>query len=439
MASGTNPERDTSISKITNGLNALRIPAYRQWLLCQVMSSSGTATQAVGQAWLVLELQGGGTALSVVTGALYLPTLLLGVAFGGLADRFDRRRLLLTTQLLQLSITALLTVLTLSGHITIPALAALALAMGTAFAADAPARQVYVFDLVGPERLASAVSLNEAVINASRILGPALGGLLLGLCGPWACFLLNSLSFVPTALVLLRLKPAATDARPPDTTPGRGSISPRDGVRYARANPAIRASLLLAVAAGAVYNIAPVMPLMAQRVFHVGGSGYGAIAACFGVGALPGALYSATRSPNPKGTNIRNLGLAVGTCVVLCAISCTLTMLFATIAVVGCISMWFIARANAFVLVSTPSQLRGRVMGLWTMALPGANTVTGLVVGASAEGFGPRWAYSGVGAVMLFLCLLTWRAWSRPFAYQPHHAPEGEEWSHSGRQQPHPG
>jgi MFS family permease len=377
------------------------------------LSSSGTATQAVGQAWLVVELHGGGAALSVVTGALYLPILLLGGAFGSLSDRFDRRRLLLTTQQTQLSIAALLTVLTATGHITIPALAGIALLMGTAFAADAPARQIYVFDLVGPARLASAVSLNEVVINASRILGPSLGGALLGVWGPWACFLMNSLSFVPTTLVLLRLKPTPKTETKPAAQRARRSRTSREGIRFAWSNPAIRASLLLAVAAGAVYNIAPVMPLMAQQVLHVGGSGYGAITAAFGVGALPGALLSATRGPNPKSTDVRNLGLVMGAAVLLCSFSSTLIALFVTIAGVGCFSIWFIARANAFVLVSTPAHLRGRVMGLWTTALPGTNTLTGLAVGTSAEAAGPQWAYGGVGVVTMLLTLLTWQAWSR--------------------------
>jgi Transmembrane secretion effector len=171
------------------------------------------------------------------------------------------------------------------------------------------------------------------------------------------------------------------------------------------------------VTAGAVYNISVFMPLLATEVFHVDGGGYGIIAAAFGVGALPGTILAATSGPVPSGRQVRSLGIAMGISVGICAYAPTYWLLLVTVALVGALSMWFIARANAFVMLDSDPALRGRVMGVWTMALPGMNVVTGLIVGTAAESWGPRIAYAGVGVAAVCATLIGWRTLDRDAGY----------------------
>ncbi|MEV6345551.1 MFS transporter [Actinoplanes sp. NPDC051851] len=399
----------TALAGLAEAAGVLRARDYRRWFLAQILSASGGSTQAVGMAWLVVQLGGGGLELALVTGVLFLPTLLLGAALGGLADRHDRRRLLILTQAAQIVLCLGLTVLAATGTARMWSLVAFSLATGVAFAVDQPARQLYVLDLVGRDRVASAISLNEVVINASRILGPALGGAVLAISGTWVCFLVNGLTYVPALIVLLITRPAATT--PVTAAAGRGDI--RAGLRYCRRTPAIRACLLLAVTAGAVYNISVVMPLMVTRVFHAGGGALGVLTAMFGVGAVPGAILSAAAGREPTGPEVRRLALATGVAVVLCALAPTLPLMMVALAVVGAVSIWFIARANALVLISAEPRLRGRVMGVWTAALPGMNPVTGLLVGGLAGTAGPRAAYAVAGGAATVAALSGWRALRR--------------------------
>lgn len=391
-----------------NAFGALRSRQFRRWFFCQILSGSGSSTQAAGAGWLIVQLHGGGLALAVVTGAVFLPTLLFGAQFGALSDRHDRRAILMVTQCLQAAIAGTSAALTATGVMSIGLLTVMALAMGTVFAIDAPARQVYVIDLVGSANIAGAISLNEVVLNASRAFGPALGGVIIAFTSVWVCFLFNALSFLPTLAVLARQRPAG---RSPSRQAARGSV--RAGIRYALAAPPILACLLMAVTAGAIYNVGVVVPLLATKVFHVGGAEYGAMLAAFGLGAVPGAMCAAASGPRPTGPEVRRLGLATGVVVIACACAPQFPLVLAGLAAVGMVSIWFIARANALVLLSTEAGMRGRIMGVWSVALPGMNPVTGLMIGASADAWGPRVAYAGVGVAAVLSAAAGWRALRR--------------------------
>jgi MFS family permease len=374
--------------------------------LSQTLSSSGSATQAVGQAWLVVQLHGGGVALGVVTAAVFAPTLVLSAAMSSVADRWDRRRVLVATQCLQIGLATALALVTMAGATTIPLLVGFALALGTVFAVDAPSRQVYVLELVTGEKLSSAISLNEVVLNASRVIGPGMAGAILAVGPVWICFAANAASFVPTLAVLLTQRSRARAIEPSRPQPGHL----RAGVRYAFGQGPIRSTLLMAVTAGGIYNLAVVMPLMAKHVFHVDGGDYGLMLAAFGIGAVPGALVSAAGHAMPSGRSVRTLGLLSGLAVVACSRAPTFVSMLVGLAVVGAVSIWFIARANAYVLLTTEESMRGRVMGVWSTAIPGMNPITGLIVGSAAAGLGPRAAYTGVGLAATAAALLGWRA-----------------------------
>ncbi|WP_164234480.1 MFS transporter [Microbacterium hydrocarbonoxydans] len=393
---------------------ALRDAQYRRWSIAAFVSGSGGTASTVAIAWLVVELGGDGVAFGAIVGVVMLPTLLAGSFAGMFVDRFSRRSVLLATHVLQMLVAAALAVLSFTGTAGLPALFALSLVQGLAFAADNPARQLLVLDLVGPEGTTSAVSMNEVVINASRIFGPAVAGAILAVGDPGWCFVFNAVSFLPSLVVLLRLRvPRISTERVPDGMQGRAPAAahrPRSPWRFAMGTPRIRTTLLLAIGAAASYNIAVVMPLMASDVFHAGGGGYAAIAVAFGVGALPGALLSATGPAVPRSEEVRALAVALAGAVLLAAWSPVLGALLVTIALAGATSMWFIARANALVLLETPAAMRGRVMGIWAMMLPGSTVITGLLIGGLADLAGPRVAYAAVAVFLAVVVAVGWRA-----------------------------
>ncbi|MBO9624883.1 MAG: MFS transporter [Microbacterium sp.] len=389
---------------LARSFSSLRDPAFRRWSIAQFVSGSGGAASLVGIAWLVVELGGDGVALGVVTGAVMLPTLLAGPLAGVFVDRFSRRAVLLCTQAAQAAAAAALAVLAFGGLVTLPALIGLALAQGIAFAVDNPARQLLVLDLVGRERTTSAVSMNEVIINSSRIVGPAMAGAILVAGGVGWCFVVNAVSFVPGVLVLLSLRIPAHERTPVATS------TPERPWRFALRTPRIRTTLLLAIGAAASYNIAVVMPLMSSEVFDAGGEGYAAIAVAFGLGALPGALLSATGPVVPRSEEVRALAVALAASVLLVAAAPTFPLLLAATALAGATSMWFIARANALVLLETPTSMRGRLMGIWAMMLPGSSVVTGMLVGGLADLADPRVAYAAVGLFTGVVVIAGWRS-----------------------------
>lgn len=398
---------------LTRSFVALRIRDYRRWSIAQLLSGAGAAASQIAIAWLVVELGGDGIALGAVTACMMLPTLLLGPFIGVLVDRHTRRAVLLVTAFAQMLIAGLLAALTFGGALELWMLMALSLAHGVAFAADNPARQLLVMDLVGRDRMTSAVSMNEIIINGARVLGPAIAGALLLVTDAGWCFVVNVILFVPSILVLLALPavPSTPESSAADPGPPDGPIG---AWRFAMGTPAIRATLLLAVCASACYNIAVVVPLIVADVFHGDGGTYGALAVAFGLGALPGAFFSATGPTMPRSGEVRAMAVAMAAAVLLSAAAPSLPLLFLGLAAVGMVVMWFIARANAYVMLSTPTPIRGRVMGIWAMALPGSTVVTGLLIGALADVSDPRIAYGAVGVVTALVVALSWRGLRSP-------------------------
>jgi MFS family permease len=395
-----------------NAVDALRVRPFRWWFIAQIVAGAGNMTQAVALAWLVLELGGGGVALGLLAAFTFGPSLLLGVHAGTLVDRVDRRRLLLGTQSALLVLGVVLGVLTATGAIRLWSVFAVAAVTGVVIAADWPARQVYVLELVGPERTAGAVSLYEVVINASRVLGPGVGGVLLATAGISVCFFVNAVTFAFPIAVLLRHRPAARVRE-------RSVGGAREGLRHSLAVPPIRACMLIAIAAGMVFNTGIALPLVATRAFHLGASGYGLLLAAFGIGAIPGALMASAGGAWPAGERVRALTVATGAAVLATATAPELWMLFAGMAVLGFFSIWLVSLANTLVQLRAAPALRGRVMGVWSMAMPGTFPITGLALGFAADAVGPREGFALAGVALLASAAAGWRALADAPARQP--------------------
>lgn len=386
---------------------SLTVPTYRDWFISQILSASGTMTQIVALSWLVLQLTHSGVDLGLVSTAAIAPLLLAGPWAGALVDRVDRRRLLIVTQSLYILLSVLLAIVTSTGTIRVWMVFVSAFSSGMVGAPDTAARQVYVNDLVGPGRLSSAVSLNEVVINASRVVGPALGGLLLATAGVGACIWANAASFVPSLVVLLRHRHAATAPEGGTHADVHAAGAPHDrrfliGWRYAWRHPTIRLALLLAAASGMLFNMNVSLPLVASRVFHLGGGGFGLMMSAFGVGGILGGLVAAGRG-TPTRRSMVALALVSGTAVLLTASARGVGEFYAGLVVTGATSIWFIARANTLVQHETAAPLRGRVLAVWSMALPGMMPLTSPLVGFVGSSVGPREGFALAGAAMVVI------------------------------------
>lgn len=392
---------DTALGRIAG---ALQRRDFRWWFAGQVTSTSGTLTQGVAMSWTLLRQTGDAVWLSVLVVCLWGPTLILGPWAGALVDRSDRRRLLIVTQALLMGTAAALAILEATGHLTLWAILALSVFSGTVTSVDSPARQVYVVDLVGKEAVASAIGLWEVAINASRVVGPGIGGALLAASGAAACFGVNALAYCAPLFVLIRMQ-AAT---PRDVEKKKERTTAREGFRYAFGNPVIRALLPMSAASGLIFGMNLALPTLASRALHLGGGGYGSLMAAFGVGGLPGALIAAAR-PVPTGRRVRVLALATAASVVLVAFSPDLPVALAAMVLAGLTSIWFVASANTLLQLRCESTMRGRVLSLWGMAMTGTTPITGFGVTAIVQHVGSREGFSVSGILLAAAVVAGWR------------------------------
>lgn len=389
----------------------LRNRGFRSWFVAQLFATSGAVTLGIGQSWLILQITHSGLALSGLAVALFAPVLLGGPVAGTLLDRIDRRRALLGTQLAFAVISGGLAVAAATGMAGLWLLYLTALLTGSVIALDWPARQLYIVELAGPGRAAAAMGVYEAVVNASRVIGPAVGGVFLAAWGPMPCFAFTAMSYLPGITLLLgHLRQAGPSRQLGARTREPGAM--RAGLRYAWRHPEIRAALSIAVALGMLFNLGVTLPLLATRTFHLGGGGYGAVNAAFGVGGLAGALAAAYRAAIPTGRLVRVLAAATGVAILLTAATPTVPLLMAAIAATGFASIWLVVQANTLVQLRSDPVVRGRVMGVWNAALPGMCPVTAPAIGAIGDAMGPREAFGLAGACLLVVMAVNWTALS---------------------------
>ncbi|SNQ49020.1 Arabinose efflux permease family protein [Frankia canadensis] len=366
---------------------ALRIRNFRLFLSGQIVSLCGTWMQTIALGWLVLSLGASGTALGLVTAAQFLPVLLFGPYGGLIADRTDRRQLLMITQTGSGLAALALGVLDLTGTARLWMVAVTAALIGLCNAVDNPARQSFVQEMVGSDVLPNAITLNSVTVNAARIVGPALAGLLILAVGTAGCFLLNAASFGAVLIALRRIDTAALHARPM-TRRAPGQL--REGLRYVWRTPALRVPLLMMLVIGALsYEFQVVLPLVARHTFGGTATTYSMLTSAMGAGAVAGGLLVARR----RRFGVRPLGvIAAGFGIVLLAAAAapTLPLEIAMLVLVGAASVAFISTGNATVQLAADPAMRGRVMALWSVAFLGTTPVGGPIAGWVAQTFGAR-------------------------------------------------
>ncbi len=378
--------------------SALGIANYRRYALGQAVSLSGTWMQRVAQAWLVLELGGSGTDVGLVTALQFLPLLVLGAWGGVVVDRVDKRRLLVATQSASGALALVLGILTATGVVRLWMVMLLAAGLGFAHLLDVPARQSFVFEMVGPDQLTNAVTLNSVTVNAARMLGPALAGVLIATTGLAVCFVLNAASYLVVVAAFTRMRSADLH-RSVAVVRGPGQL--REGLAYVWREQALRAPLLTMAVVGALaYEFQVILPLLARFVFDGGAGTYGAMTACMGLGAVVAGLVIAGRNRSgPR--SLVHAAYVFGVLILATALAPTLALAMVALVGVGGASIAFLALGNASLQLAAAPEMRGRVMALWSIAFLGTTPIGGPLVGWVGEHLGPRvgLALGGVATV----------------------------------------
>ncbi len=378
---------------------ALSVPNYRRYYSGQAISLIGTWMQMTAQSWLVLVLTHSSTALGAIVALQTVPVLLLAPYGGVIADRVDKRKMMIALQSAMGVQALILGILTVAGVVQVWEIGVLAVLLGLNNAFENPSRQSFMLELVGPEHLRNAVTLNSVLVNVARTVGPAVAGILIATVGEGVCFLINAGSFVAVVASLVTMDRAALAPTPP-TPRARGQL--REGLRYVGSTPALAVPLVMMAAAGCLtYEFQVSLPVLASRGLHVGAGGYGFMTASMGVGAVIGGLFVAGRGK----TGLRPLVLAAsafGVAMTLATLAPTLAVELIALAFAGGASISFMATGNSTLQLNSEPSMRGRVMALWFVAFQGSTPIGGPIVGALMAAAGAR-SGVGLGAITCFV------------------------------------
>ena len=360
---------------------------YRLWYTGQLISLSGTWMQQVAQDWLVLSLTGRALPVGITTALQFTPVALFGIWGGLIADRLDKRRLLIVTQAAAGLVALTLGVLTATGVVQLWMVYLLAFALGTVTAFDMPARQAFVTEMVGPSQVANAVALNSALFNAARVIGPALAGAAILAFGLAPAFLVNAVSYLATMTALILMDPVRLHRLAPAVR-GPGQI--REGLRYIWDTPVLRSTLLMVTVVGTFalnFNVA--LPILARFEFKAGPGTYGLMVSVMAVGSIVGALTAASRQRPTRALLVGAAG-ALGLTSLGAAAAPTLGWELGVLVGVGAATITFLSTANTTLQLNSDPAKRGRVMALYGVLFLGSTPVGGALSGWLAEVAGAR-------------------------------------------------
>lgn len=366
---------------------SMSVRNYRLYFAGQLISTTGTWMQSIAQAWLVLQITGSGVALGVTVALQFTPVLLVG-AWGGLvADRVDKRRLLVGTQAAAGVLALLLGAVTALGVVQLWMIFVLALGLGAVNALDNPARRAFVVEMVGTEHVSNAVSLSSAMFMAARVIGPAIAGLVIAGLGVSWCFFANGVSYSAAVLAFMAMREKEFFAVEP--VPRRkGQL--REGLRYAWSTPALRLVLVLTAVIGTLaFNFQVVLPLLAKETFSGGAETLGVLYAFMSIGSVIGALVSAHEAQASR-RFVLGAALAFGAALVVAAFAPTLGVELLVLVPVGAAGIAFTAMANGVLQTECAPEMRGRVAALFTVAFLGSTPIGGPIIGWVSQQLGPR-------------------------------------------------
>jgi len=374
---------------------SLSIPNYRRYIGGQSISLIGTWMQMTAQAWLVLTLTHSSTALGVIIALQTLPVLLLAPYGGVIADRIDKRRLMIVLQTAMGLQALALGILTVTGVVKVWEIGVLAVLLGVNNAFENPSRQSFVLELVGPEHLRNAVSLNSVLVNVARAIGPAVAGILIATVGTGVCFLVNAASFVAVVASLATMDRVALNPTAPTR---RESGQLRAGLSYVRSRRELAVPLLMMGVVGCLtYEFQVSLPVMASRGLHSGATGFGFMTAAMGLGAVIGGLFVAAHGRIGR-RPLTVAAAAFGVAMALATVAPSLAFELVALALAGAASIAFMSTSNSTLQLGSDPSMRGRVMALWFVAFQGTTPIGGPIVGWVMAVLGAR-AGLGLGAI----------------------------------------
>ena len=393
---------------------------YRLFWFGQLVSLAGTWMQSIAQAWYITELTHEPAWLGIIAAAQFTPVMILGLFGGVLADALPKHRALVGTQVSLMTLALLQAVLVATGLMTLPLLILMAVLLGVVNAIDMPVRQSFFSEMVTEDEVGRAVAMNSAMFNGARVIGPAIGGVLIGIIGVAGCFAVNGASFLAVLLALLfmradELRPAPRAPRP--RTVADVLISLAEGVRFVARTPLIALCVfVIGVVSGVAMNFNVIIPILARSVLQIGAPGLGLLMAAIGLGSLSGALAVAALR-RPRTVMIVGGAAALGLLSIAAgfisgsgadwAAAVTGIALFG--AGFGAIAM--AATANASIQTSTPPALRGRVMSVYTTVFAGSTPIGGLGTGAVVSLIGAPGALIVAGGLALIATLYATARW----------------------------
>ena len=366
---------------------SLSVPNYRLYISGQALSLVGTWMQATAQAWLVLTLSNSASILGVIVALQALPVLIAGPYAGVIADRVDRRKLMIILQSVMGVLAAVLAALTLTGVVQVWHVAVLALLLGLNNAFENPARQAFIHQIVGDSLIRNAVTLNSVMLNAARAVGPGVAGVVLAVLGAGWCFAVNAVSFVAVVFSLVMMN-TATIVREEPVKRAKGQL--REGIRYVASIPTLWIPLVMMALVGTLaYEFQVSLSAAAKDVFDGGPQAFGFMTSAMGVGAVVGGLIVASRGT----TGLRPVTIAAagfGVTIAITAAAPNLTVAMIALFFVGWLSVTFMATGNATLQLTSEPHMRGRVMSLWSVAFMGTTPIGGPIIGAICEVAGAR-------------------------------------------------
>lgn len=378
-ATGRSFGRDTFAS--------LQNPNYRKYFSGQVISMIGNWMQTVGQSWLVLQLTGSATAIGLVVALQTLPVLVCGPYGGVVADRVNKRRLMIILQAGKGSLALILGLLAITHNVQLWQVFVLAALLGLDNSFENPARQAFVQEMVGRDHLRNAVSLNSVIANGARAVGPAIAGILIATAGVGFCFLANAASFIAVITSLLLLD---TSKLMPSTPAPRAKGQVREGFRYVRRTPAIAVPLAMTMIIGCLaYEFQVVLPIVAKETFDGDSKTYGFMTAAMGAGAIVGGLWVAARGRTGTLPLVKS-ATGFGVAILLAAAAPTFPTILAAMVLVGFSSVTYMSKGNSTVQLAADPMMRGRVLSLWAVAFMGTTPIGGPIAGWVCEQFGAR-------------------------------------------------
>jgi MFS family permease len=393
-----------------NIVSSLAQRNYRLYFFGQMVSVVGTWMQTVAQSFLVLRLTSSGTALGLATAARFLPMFLFGPIGGLVADRMNKRRVLYVTQTLAGLLAGVFAVLIATDTIEMWMVYLLAFALGIVNVFDNPTRQSFISEMVRPDELSNAVTLNSVSLNMARVFGAALGGLFVAELGLATCFALNGVSFI-AVLISLKLMRGADLYPAQRALKEKGQV--RAGLRYVRDTPELIVPLVMIAVIGTLaWEFQVTLPLVARDTFHKGPGTYGLMASVMGGGAVVGGLIAASRR-RPRARALSLAAIGWGIAILAAAAAPTLPLEVTTMVFVGYGSITFNSMAKTTLQLAAVPVMRGRVMALWALAWLGSTPIGGPVVGWVGQEFGARWSLAIGGLPTVLIGVAAWPALKR--------------------------